>query len=92
MDTVPSTERVSDMPEAKGSAAELARLEQERDNADRAYNEALTRIDGAIRAPRELPNPPAAYDELQITPLNERWELLSLKPSEAHQRPAMPSR
>jgi 2-polyprenyl-3-methyl-5-hydroxy-6-metoxy-1,4-benzoquinol methylase len=68
------------MPEVKGSAAELARLEQERDQADRAYNEALTRVDGAIRPPRELPNPPRPYDEHQLAPLNERWELLTLKP------------
>ena len=31
---------------------------------------------------RELPHPPPHYDEFQITPLNERWELLPLKPAE----------
>lgn len=70
------------MPEVKGSAAELARLEQERDNADRAYNEALTRVDGSIKPPRELPHPPRSYDDHQIPTLNERWELLSLKPAD----------
>lgn len=68
--------------EEKGSAEELARLQRERDEADRRYNEALTRLDAAIQQPRELPHPPRPYDEFQVTPLNERWELLSLKPEE----------
>ncbi len=68
--------------EEKGSAEELARLKRERDQADRRYNEALTKLDAAIRKPRETPHPPPPYDESQITPLNERWELLSLKPEE----------
>ena len=66
----------------KGSAEELARLQRERDEADRLYNDALTRLDTAIQKPRDLPHPPSAYDEFQITPLNERWDLLSLKPQE----------
>jgi SAM-dependent methyltransferase len=68
--------------EQKGSADELARLKRERDQADRRYNEALTNLDAAIQASRELPSPPPPYDEFQITPLNERWELLPLKPDE----------
>lgn len=70
------------MPNEKGSAEELARLKSERDAVDRLYNEALTRLDAAIRKPREFPHPPPSYDEFQISPLNERWELLSLKPDE----------
>ena len=68
--------------EKKGSAEELARLQDERDTADRTYNDALTKLDAAIQKPRDLPHPPPAYDEFQITPLNQRWELLSLKPDE----------
>jgi SAM-dependent methyltransferase len=68
--------------EGKGSAEELARLQRERDEADRRYNEALTGLDAATQKPRELPHPPRPYDEFQITPLNERWELLPLKPDE----------
>ncbi len=68
--------------EEKGSAEELARLKSERDEADRRYNEALTKLDAAIQKPRDTPHPPPPYDEFQITPLNERWELLSLKPDE----------
>jgi O-antigen chain-terminating methyltransferase len=65
-----------------GSAEELARLKRERDEADRRYNDALTHLDAAIQAPRDFPHPPPPYDEFQITPLNERWELLSLTPHE----------
>ena len=68
--------------EEKGSAEELARLTRERDEADRRYNDALTNLDAAVREPRDFPRPPPPYDEFQITPLNERWELLSLKPAE----------
>jgi SAM-dependent methyltransferase len=70
--------------EDKGSAEELARLKQERDEADRRYNEALTNLDAVVQKPRESPHPPPPYDEFQITPLNERWELLSLKPDDGH--------
>jgi O-antigen chain-terminating methyltransferase len=70
------------MPTQKGSAEELLRLQQERDGADRLYNEALTKLDAAIQTSRELPDPPRPYDEFQITALNTRWELLPLKPDE----------
>ncbi len=65
-----------------GSAEDLTRLRYEREDADRQYNDALTALDGAIQRLRELPPPPSWYDESQITPLNERWELLPLKPAE----------
>lgn len=68
--------------EEGSSAARLARLAREREEADRFYNDALTALDAAVQRLRELPHPPPAYDEHQITPLNERWELLSLKPVE----------
>src|SRR5215213_6295547 len=68
--------------EQKGSAAEIDRLKRERDEADRRYNEALTKLDAAIQTPRTFPGRPSPFDEFQITPLNERWELLSLKPAE----------
>jgi len=68
--------------ESKGSAAELARLKRERDESDRLYNEALTNLDAVVQTPRDFPHPPPPYDEFQITPLNQRWELLPLKPDE----------
>jgi O-antigen chain-terminating methyltransferase len=56
--------------------ATLRRLEQEREEADRRYNEALTAVDRALRPPPGLPPAPPAYDEHQITPLNEAWNIL----------------
>jgi 2-polyprenyl-3-methyl-5-hydroxy-6-metoxy-1,4-benzoquinol methylase len=70
------------MIEEKGSAEERERLDREREDADRRYNDALTALDAAIGAPSELPTPPAGYDESQLGPLNQRWELMSLKPDE----------
>jgi hypothetical protein len=53
-----------------------ARLEAERDAADRAYNEALTRLDHAIQQlPKDFPHPPPGPDEQQITPLNRLWSI-----------------
>ena len=60
---------------------DFARLKQERDHADRAYNDALTALDGAVQQLRETPPPPPSYDEHQITPLNERWDCLQARPS-----------
>jgi hypothetical protein len=55
---------------------DLAALKAERDAADRAYNEALTRLDRAIqRLPPNFPHPPPAPDEHQITALNTLWKI-----------------
>lgn len=56
---------------------EIEQLRQNREEADRRYNEALTALD-AVRPPRrEVPHPPPGLDEHQITPLNERWDVLA---------------
>jgi O-antigen chain-terminating methyltransferase len=60
---------------------DLARLKQERDDADRSYNDALTALDGEVQRMREMPHPPPSYDEHQITPLNEHWDLLQARPN-----------
>ena len=70
------------MIEEKGSPEERERLDREREDADTRYNDALTALDAAIREPRPLPAPPTAFDESRLAALNERWELLSLKPAE----------
>src|SRR5262249_3983029 len=55
---------------------DLAALKAEREAADRAYNDALTRLDEAIqRLPHHFPHPPPAPDEHQITPLNRLWKI-----------------
>lgn len=55
---------------------DLAALKAERDAADRAYNEALTRLDRAIqRLPQDFPHPPPGPDEHQLTSLNVLWKI-----------------
>src|SRR5262249_25849729 len=55
---------------------DLAALKAERDAADRAYNDALTRLDRAVQQlPRDFPHPPPVPDEQQITPLNTLWKI-----------------
>src|SRR5438477_4376694 len=58
------------------SPDDLAALEAERAAADRAYNDALTRLDSAIQQlPAEFPHPPPVPDEHQIMPLNALWKV-----------------
>src|SRR5262245_29368007 len=56
---------------------DLARLKREREAADRAYNEALSRFDAVKLQPSSLPHPPPGYDEHQFTRLNEPWDPLA---------------
>jgi O-antigen chain-terminating methyltransferase len=59
------------------SPDDLARLKADREEADRRYNEALTALDAAIRPIGDLPHPAPPPDETQVTPLNERWQILA---------------
>jgi hypothetical protein len=55
---------------------DLAALKAERDAADRAYNDALTRLDRTLQQlPGDFPHPPPGPDEHQITPLNTLWKI-----------------
>ena len=54
---------------------ELARLKRESEAADRAYNDALTRVDRALPPRPELPDPPRAFDQRRLTPVNEAWRV-----------------
>ena len=65
------------------SPEDLARLKAEREEADRRYNEALTALDAAQLRHPDLPHPPPALDEHQITPLNQSWEILAGAPPTA---------
>ena len=61
------------------SPNDLARLKQEREEADVAYNEALTALDASIQQLRQMPDPPLPVDEHQVKPLNEGWDLQTLQ-------------
>jgi hypothetical protein len=61
---------------------DLTQLKREREDADRLYNEMLTALDAAVMQLREMPHQPPAYDEFQVTPLNQQWDVLSLKSAE----------
>jgi len=54
----------------------LARLERERLDADRLYNEALTAVDRALQSAPALPEPPPPYDESRLGDLNAAWDIL----------------
>jgi len=62
-------------------AATLRRLKDERDEADRRYNEALTALDAAVPSHTGLPDPQAAIDEHQLATLNDAWNILPAPPS-----------
>jgi hypothetical protein len=58
------------------SPDDLEALKEERAAADRAYNDALTRLDHAIQQlPAEFPQPPPVPDEHQVTPINTLWKI-----------------
>jgi hypothetical protein len=58
------------------SPDDLEGLKAERAAADRAYNDALTRLDAAIqKVPSSLPQPPPDPDVHQLAPLNTCWKI-----------------
>ena len=64
------------------SPDDLEALKEERAAADRAYNDALTRLDRAIqRLPADFPQPPPVPDEQQVTPLNTLWKIAAPPPA-----------
>lgn len=54
---------------------DLKRLEAERLEADRRYNDALTALDRSLPQPPGLPAPPPPPDRTQLGRLNESWNL-----------------
>jgi SAM-dependent methyltransferase len=54
----------------------LARLKAAREQADAAYNAALSAVDAALPLPPALPQPSQAPDESQVSALNERFAIL----------------
>ena len=64
------------MPNDQSIEDLLARLERERLDADRLYNQALTAVDRALRSAPPLPDPPALYDESRLGDVNASWDIL----------------
>lgn len=60
---------------------DLAELKRNREAADRRYNESLSELDAAIQQLPDFPHPPPPPDEAQVTPLNQRWEILRAAPT-----------
>jgi SAM-dependent methyltransferase len=54
----------------------IERLERERLEADRLYNEALTAVDRAIQVPPKLPARPGAFDASRLSQINSSWDIL----------------
>jgi SAM-dependent methyltransferase len=54
----------------------FARLERERLDADRLYNDALTEVDRSIRAAPLLPRAPRPFDDARVADLNAAWDIL----------------
>lgn len=54
----------------------LGRLKQERDDADRRYNEALTALDRALPGPSDVPRPARGFDDHQLAALNDAWNTI----------------
>ena len=68
-------------PEHEPLDATLRRLRQEREEADRIYNDAFTALDKVLMRAPEFPHPPPPYDETRITPLNAAWDIGAAPPA-----------
>ena len=59
------------------STDDLQRLQQDLEDADRRYNDALTALDRALQPlTADPPSSPVPFDDHQITPLNRLWSIL----------------
>jgi SAM-dependent methyltransferase len=54
----------------------FARLERERLDADRLYNEALTELDSALHPAPSLPDAPRPFDATRVAELNAAWDIV----------------
>jgi hypothetical protein len=61
--------------------ATLRRLKEERDEADRRYNEALTGVDRTLPGHPNLPEPLLPLDPQQLVTLNDAWNILPSAPA-----------
>jgi SAM-dependent methyltransferase len=63
------------------SEEDLVRLKRAREDTQEKYNALLTTLDAGVNQLQDLPHPPPAPDETQVTPLNTRWEILATRPA-----------
>ena len=68
-------------PAHESLEATLERLKQERDEADRRYNDALTAVDQSLPRHVALPDPHAPIDDAHLARLNEAWNTLPAPPA-----------
>jgi O-antigen chain-terminating methyltransferase len=54
----------------------IPRLERERQQADRVYNDALSALDRVLEPRVDLPHPPPPYDDAKLSAVNEAWNIL----------------
>jgi SAM-dependent methyltransferase len=59
----------------------LRRLDEERGEADRRYNDALTALDRALPPPGGWPGPHPAPDDSQLAALNAAWDIAAIAPA-----------
>jgi O-antigen chain-terminating methyltransferase len=59
----------------------LRRLDREREEADRRYNDALTALDRALPRPGEWPSPRPTVDDSQLPSINDAWNVAAAAPA-----------
>ena len=59
----------------------LRRLDREREEADRRYNDALTALDRALPRPGEWPSPSRTVDDSQLPSINDAWNIAAAAPA-----------
>ncbi len=59
----------------------LRRLDQERDEADKRYNDALTALDRALPKPGDWPSPLPAADDSALAAINDAWDIAAVAPA-----------
>ena len=59
----------------------LRQLDQDREEADQRYNEALTALDRALPRPPDWPNPAPVLDDSQLPSINSSWDIAATSPA-----------
>jgi O-antigen chain-terminating methyltransferase len=68
------------LPKPTVTDADLVRLKEDRDRADRLYNEALTALDASVTTPKARPGPGLPPDTTQLDRLNVLWSVVPAEP------------